>query len=128
MKLIRTEKEYDQALERLGQIFEAKDGSPEYDEAVILSLLIEKYEDTYHPIPEPADPIHLIRTRMEELGLKQKDLIEAIGSKSHVSEVLNFKRPLSLNMMRNLHDQFDLPVEILIKEYPLNREILKKLG
>lgn len=116
IKLIKTESDYDQALVRLEKIFDAKLGSKEGDELEVLAYLIEKYEDEHYPIG-PADPIEAIKFRMEQMGMKQKDLAEIIGYKSRVSEILNRKRKLSLEMIRKLHASLNIPTEILIQEY-----------
>ncbi len=116
IKPIKTEKDYEKALERLEMIFDAKQGTKEGDELEILSMLIEKYEDEHFPVDMP-DPIEAIKFRMEQLGLKQKDLIEVVGFKSRVSEILNKKRKLTLDMIRKLSDFLNIPVNVLIKEY-----------
>ncbi|MEL6652899.1 MAG: helix-turn-helix domain-containing protein [Bacteroidota bacterium] len=116
IKLIKTEEDYEQALARLEEIFDAPFGSPRGDEAEILGILIEKYEDEHYPIG-PADPIEAIKFRMEQMGMKQKDLAEIIGYKSRVSEILNRKRKLTLEMIRKLHASLKNPTEILIQEY-----------
>lgn len=120
MKLIRTEKEYDKALKRLNIIFDAKPKTKHGQEAELLALLIEEYEETNHFIDAP-DPIIAIRIRMEELELKQKDLVGVIGSKSIVSEVLNKKRTLTVNMIRNLSDKLKIAAKVLIQEYELQK-------
>ncbi len=116
MKVIKTEKEYQAALSRLEEIFDSKKGSKNADELELLSLLIEKYEDEMKPIDLP-DPIEAIKFRMDQLGYKQKDLAKAIGLKSRVSEILNKKRKLTIDMIRRLHDTLGIPTEVLIKEY-----------
>lgn len=116
MKVIKTEKEYQAALCRLEEIFDAKRDSKTADELELLSLLIEKYENEVSPIDLP-DPIEAIKFRMEQLGYKQKDLAQAIGLKSRVSEILSKKRKLTLDMIRKLHDTLGIPTEVLIKEY-----------
>src|SRR5210317_1856074 len=102
IKMIRTEDDYELALKRLEKIFDAPVESIEGDEAEILSILIEKYEDEHYPIG-PPDPIEAIKFRMEQMGMKKSDLAEIIGYKSRVSEILSRKRKLTLNMIRNLH-------------------------
>ena len=114
--IIKTEEEYNKALERMNEIFHAPQNSPEGDEAELLMLLIEKYEEDYYPIESP-DPVEAIKFRMEQLGLDQKDLAEVIGYKSRVSEILNRKRKLSLNMIRSLHRKLNIPYESLMAEY-----------
>lgn len=113
---IKNEQDYEQALERLEVIFDAKKGTSEGDELEILSILIDKYENEYFPIGFP-DPIEAIKFRMEQMGLKQKDLAEAIGFTSRVSEILNRKRKLTLEMIRNLHLQLNIPTEVLVQDY-----------
>lgn len=116
MKLIKTDQEYNIALKRLEKIFEAPPNTPLGDEAELLALLVEKYEEENYPIG-PPDPIEAIKFRMEQLGYKQKDLAEVIGLKSRVSEVLNRKRKLTLEMIRKLHQLLGIPAEVLVKEY-----------
>ena len=113
---IKTELDYDKALERLEIIFDAKKGTKEGDELEILSILIEKYEKENYPIEMP-DPIEAIKFRMEQLGMKQKDLAEVVGSKSRVSEILNRKRKLTIEMIRNLSQKLNIPSEVLIQNY-----------
>jgi len=120
MKLIRTEAEYDKALNRLEAIFDAKSRSKEGQEAEVLALLIEEYEDRLYPIDTP-DPIVAIQIRMEEMELKQKDLVGIIGSKGIVSEVLNKKRKLTVNMIRNLSEKLKIAARVLVQDYELNR-------
>ncbi len=116
MKPIKTKKDYNQALERLEKIFDAKKGSKEGDELEVLSILIEKYEDKNFPIELP-DPIEAIKFRMEQLGYNQADLAKVIGLKSRASEILNKKRKLSLEMVRQLHDKLNIPTDVLIQAY-----------
>lgn len=114
-KIIKSEDDYNIALNRIEEIFDAKPGSPEFDEMELLVKLVEIYEDEKYPISSP-DPISAIKFRMEQQGLKNKDLIPYIGSKSKVSEVLSGKRALSLNMIRKLNEGLGIPAEVLIKE------------
>ncbi len=116
LKIIKTEKDYQNALKRLELIFDAKKGSKDGDELELLSLLIDNYEKERYAIDFP-DPIEAIKFRMEQLGYKQKDLAEAIGLKSRVSEILNRKRKLTLDMIRKLHEVLGIPAEVLVKEY-----------
>ncbi|GAB2765756.1 helix-turn-helix domain-containing protein [Rhabdobacter roseus] len=118
IKLIRTEAEYQQALDRLEAIFNAPVGTPESDEADLLGLLIDEYEKKYYPIEAP-DPIEAIKIRMEEMQLKQKDLIQEMGGKSRVSEVLSRKRKLTVEMIRNLAVRLNLSATVLVKDYQL---------
>ncbi|WP_375580474.1 transcriptional regulator [Marivirga tractuosa] len=118
LKLIKTDGEYQKALKRLEEIFDAKIGTPESDEADILGLLIDEYEKKHFPIEAP-DPIEAIKIRMEEMDLKQKDLVGVIGGKSRVSEILNRKKKLTVEMVRNLALRLNLSVQILINDYKL---------
>ena len=116
IKPIKTEKDYQKALKRLEIIFDAHPGTKEGDELDILALLIERYEDEHYPIEAP-DPIEAIKFRMEQMGYKQKDLEEIIGYKGHVSEILNRKRKLTLEMVRKLHEKLNIPLASLIQAY-----------
>jgi HTH-type transcriptional regulator/antitoxin HigA len=118
-KIITTEQEYEKALNRLSAIFESNPDSPEGMEAELLVTLIEKYEKEQYPIALP-EPITAIKEALEMKGLKDKDLIPAIGSKTTVSLVLNRKRALTIDMIRNLHDLLGLPVDVLIQPYELD--------
>jgi HTH-type transcriptional regulator / antitoxin HigA len=116
IKPIRSEADYKNALERLEVIFDAKRGTKEGDELEILSILIDNYESENFPIEMP-DPISAINFRMEQMGLKQKDLVEMIGFKSRVSEIMNKKRKLTLDMIRKLNTNLKIPTEVLIQDY-----------
>ncbi|MBI1306758.1 MAG: transcriptional regulator [Bacteroidetes bacterium] len=114
--LIKNDQDYEQALKRLETVFDAAPNTVEGDEAEILTLLIDNYEKINYPIDAP-DPIEAIKIRMEELNLKQKDLVGLIGGKSLISEVLNKKRKLTLAMIRKLNETLNIPTEVLIKDY-----------
>jgi HTH-type transcriptional regulator/antitoxin HigA len=116
IKLIKTEKDYQKALKRLELIFDAKPDTKDGDELDLLGFLIEKYEEEHYPIDAP-DPIEAIKFRMEQMGYKQKDLAEIIGYKGRVSEILNRKRKLTLEMIRSLHEKLNIPLESLIRAY-----------
>ena len=116
IKIIKTESEYKKALDRLYEIFDAKIGTKDSDEADLLALVIEDYENKHHVIEAP-DPIEAIKIRMEELGMKQSDMIDIIGGKSQVSEVLNRKRKLTIKMIRNLKEKLNLPSDLLVQDY-----------
>jgi len=116
IKVIKNENDYQKALERLEVIFDAPIDSPEGDEAEILSILIEKYEDEHYPIG-PPDPIEAIKFRMEQMDMKKSDLAKIIGYKSRVSEIFSRKRKLSLQMIRKLHETLKIPYESLITDY-----------
>lgn len=116
IKPIKTKKNYQQALERLEIIFDAKKNSHDGDELEVLGILIEKYEDEHFPIGFP-DPVEAIKFRMEQLGYTQSDLANVVGLKSRASEILSKKRKLSLDMIRQLHDRLKIPTEVLIQSY-----------
>ena len=116
LKIIKNEKEYDEALNRIDELMELnpKIGTKESDELEILVLLVEKYEEINWNIATP-DPIEAIKYRMKEMNLKQKDLIPYIGNKSKVSELLNRKISLSISMIRNLSQALHIPAETLLR-------------
>jgi len=118
IKLIKTEEDYKLALNRLEVIFDSSIGTPESDEADVLALLVDEYEKQHYPIEAP-DPIEAIKIRMEEMHLKQADLIPEIGGKSRVSEILNKKRKLTVEMIRNLAVRLNLSAGVLIGDYQL---------
>jgi HTH-type transcriptional regulator / antitoxin HigA len=120
IKPIRSESDYRIALKRLEEIFDSPTGTPESDEADILGLLIDEFERKHYPIEAP-DPIEAIKIRMEEMHLKQSDLAEAVGGKNRVSEILNRKRKLTIEMIRNLTKRLDLSPGLLITDYQLSR-------
>ena len=110
---IRTDDDLRAALRRLEVVFQADEGTPEADEMEVLVTLIEAYENKHYPIG-PADPIEAIKFRMEQQGLTARDLEAYIGPSGRVSEVLNGKRPLSLRMIKRLHDGLRIPYESLL--------------
>jgi len=114
IKVLKTEEDYIQALKRLEVIFDAPEDSKDGDEAELLTILIEKYENEKYPIDAP-DPIEAIKFRMEQMNLDKKDLAAIIGYKSRVSEILGRKRSLTLKMIRNLHDKLKIPYESLME-------------
>ena len=116
IKLIKTEKDYKEALKLADKLFDAKPDTPDGDKLDLLVTLIELYEKKNFPIENPS-PLAAIKFRMEQLNLSQTDLIPIIGSKSKVSEVLSGKRTLSLNMIRRLSSELDIPAEVLIQPY-----------
>lgn len=118
IKPLKTEQDYEDALLRIEQLMDAESGTPAGDELDVLSLLVEKYEEVNHPIEAP-NPIEAIRFKMEQFGLKDKDLIEYIGQSGRVSEVLSYKRKLSLTMIRKLEKGLNIPAKSLIKDYEL---------
>lgn len=120
IRLIKNETDYRNALNRLDKIFDAPIGTSESDEADVLGLMIDEYEKKFYPIDTP-DPIEAIKIRMEEMHLKQIDLVPEIGGKSRVSEILNRKRKLTIDMIRKLKIRLNLSAELLIKDYQLVR-------
>jgi HTH-type transcriptional regulator/antitoxin HigA len=116
LKILKTAEEYEAALTRLEAIFDSKKGDETADELELLALLIENYENQHFVVDLP-DPIEAIKFRMDQLGYKQKDLAKALGQKSRVSEVLNKKRKLSIEMIRKLHETLGIPSEVLIRDY-----------
>ena len=121
VKPIKSEKDYRNALERLEVIFDAPIDTKEGDEAEILSLLIENYENEHYPIDAP-DPIEAIKIRMEELNMRQKDLVGIIGGKSRVSEILNRKKKLTVDMIRELERILHISASVLVNNYELSKK------
>lgn len=118
IKPIRSRKDYKAALDELYQTMDAPDGSEDFDRAELLSILIEKFEEEHFPIEAP-DPIEAIKYLMKEYGMSQTQLGEIVGGKSKASLILNKKRALSISMIRNLNRKMKIPLEVLIKEYPI---------
>lgn len=116
LKVIKTEEEYNLSFKRLEEIFDAQVGTQEGDELELISLLIDNYEKIHYPIDLP-DPIEAIKFRMEQLGFKPKDLAKILGFRSRVTEVLNKKRKLSLDMIRRLNRELHIPTAVLVQEY-----------
>ena len=116
IKPIRTKKDHEQVLTKLEMIFDSKKGTEKGDELNILGILIENYENEKFPIGFP-DPIEAIKFRMEQLGYNQTDLANVVGLKSRASEILNRKRKLSIEMIRQIHDKLNIPTEALIQAY-----------
>ncbi len=110
-KILKTEADYNTAIERTIEIFDAEPGHSDFDELEILLLLVKDYEDKHYTIPVP-DPIEAIKFKMKEAGLKNKDLIPYIGSEGHVSAILSGKRNLTLDMAKGLNTRFGIPPEV----------------
>lgn len=119
LKPIKSEKDYRESLERLEIIFDAPVNTKEGDEAEVISLLIENYENEHYPIGSP-DPIEAIKIRMEELNIRQKDLVGIIGGKSRVSEILNRKKRLTVEMIRKLEQILQISASVLVNNYQLS--------
>jgi HTH-type transcriptional regulator/antitoxin HigA len=113
---IKNKQDYQRALQRLEEIFDAEPGTKEGDELELLSILIDNYEQQGDAIDLP-DPVEAIRFRMDQLGLEQKDLAKLLGYKSRVSEILNKKRKLSLNMIRILQKELNISADVLVRDY-----------
>ncbi len=120
IKPIKSEQDYEEALERLEIIFDSPANTKEGDEAEILALLIENYENEHYLIEAP-DPIEAIKIRMEEMNLKQKDLVGIIGGKSRVSEILNKKKRLTVDMIRELERILHISASVLVNNYQLSK-------
>ena len=124
IKPIRTEADHDEALRAIEQLWGAAEGTPESDRLEVLITLVEAYERHHHPIG-PPDPIEAIRFRLEQQGASSyRTLIGVIGSRTRVYEVMRGDRPLSLAMIRRLHERFQIPVEVLIR--PIRKKGRKK--
>jgi len=118
IKPIRTEKDYELALTEIESLMEATPDSDDFDKLEVLTMLVENYEAVHYAIDIP-DPIEAIKFRMEQEGLIQNDLVDFFGNKSRVSEILNKKRKLTLEMIRNLNRHLNIPFENLLGEYRL---------
>ena len=120
IKPLKTETDYEEALSRINELMDAAPDSKEGDELDVLSVLVENYEAVHHAIGTP-DPIQAIRFQMEQFGLKDKDLIPLIGQSGRVSEVLTYKRKLTLPMIRKLEAGLNIRTKCLIQDYKLKR-------
>ncbi len=118
IKPIRTEADYETALEEIGRLWGAAYGSPEGDKLDILVTLVEAYEELHHPVP-PPDPIEAILHHLESQGLSRRDLEPYLGSRARVSEILNRKRALSLAMIRKLQEGLGISADVLVQPYEL---------
>lgn len=114
LKPIRTEADYEAALSEMERLWGAGSGTPDGDRLDVLATLVEVYEEKHHPM-DPPDPIEAIKFRMEQQGLTRKDLESIIGPRNRVADVLNRKRGLSIDMIRQLHDRFGISAEVLIR-------------
>jgi HTH-type transcriptional regulator / antitoxin HigA len=118
VKPIKTENDYEEALAEIEKLLETKPGTPDADRLEILTTLVEAYEDEHYAIPLP-DPVEAIKYYLESRGLTRRDLELYLGSRARVSEILNRKRPLSLEMIRRLHNGLGIPAEVLIQPYEM---------
>lgn len=116
-RIIKTEDEYEAALEEIGTLIgnDPPVGTPEADRLELLALLVKAYEDTYYPLEFPT-VIEAVRFRMDQEGLKQQDLAAIIGSKGRVSDMLNGKRSVSFSMAKALHKRLGIPAEIFLRD------------
>ena len=122
LKPIRTNADYKNALVEVERLWGAKSGTPKGDRLDVLATLIDLYEAKHFPM-DPPDPIEAIKFRLEQKGKDSRALIGVIGQRTRVYEVLQGKRPLSLNMIRNLHEKFDIPAEVLIQSARRGRKV-----
>ncbi len=115
LKLIKTRKQHQEALDWVDNMLDrkVKPTSPAGEKLQVVLLLIRHYEDVHYPIPMP-DPIDAIRLKMDELGLKNKDLVGEIGSKGYVSALLNKRKPLTLELAKIFHRKLDIPARVLL--------------
>ena len=113
--LIKTESDYDAALKEIDLLWGSPEDTVEGDRLDVLLVLVESYESKHHPV-DPPDPIEAIKFRMEQMNLTRKDIEPLIGSRGRVSEVFNHRRPLSLPMIRRLHNALHIPLESLVQK------------
>ncbi|MDP4265246.1 MAG: transcriptional regulator [Bacteroidota bacterium] len=115
LKIIRTRKQYQEYLDWVDKMFDkkVKPGTPAGEKVQVALVLIKQYEDANYPIPVP-DPIEAIKLKMQEMGLKNKDLVGKVGTKGYVSALLNKRKPLTLELARLFHRELDIPAEILL--------------
>jgi HTH-type transcriptional regulator/antitoxin HigA len=114
IKPIRSEADYEAALKEIEALVNSQPGTPEADRMDVLVTLVEAYEVKHYPIPEPDDPVGVLEYYMESRGLTRSDLLSYLGSKERVSEILNRKRGLSLEMIRRLHAGLGIPADLLV--------------
>jgi len=123
IKPIKTAKDHNNALERIDALWEAKVNTPEGDELDILITLVCVYKEQHHSIDAP-NPVEAIKFKMDQANLKPADLVKYLGQRSRVTEVLNYKRKLSLTMIRNLSNGLNIPLSSLVKEYVLKKRAI----
>lgn len=120
LKPIRTEADYEAALEEVERLWGAKSGTPDGDRLDVLATLIEVYEAKHYPM-DPPDPVEAIKFRMEQQGLTRKDLEPIFGTRNRTSEILNRRRGLSIEMIRQLHDRLGISADVLIRPSRLEK-------
>ena len=113
VRLIRNDADHNEALAEIDRLWDAKPGTAEEGKLELLAMLVHNFERSRHPLPS-ADPIEAIKFRMDQQGLTRKDMLPVFGTTARISEVLRGKRALTLDMIRKLHDMFDIPLESLI--------------
>ncbi len=113
---IKTKDDYQFSMKRIDQLIDCDENSDQEMELEVISLLVWDYEEKHYQIKKQS-PINAIKTRMEELGLKPKDLVSIIGDKSRVSDILSKKRKLTLNMIRSISKSLHIPIDTLVQEY-----------
>lgn len=115
LKIIKSKKQYQECLDWIDEQFDkkVKPGSVEGEKVQVALLLIKQYEDIHYPVPMP-DPIEVIKLKMQDLGLKNKDLVGKVGSKGYVSALLNKRKPLTLELARLFHKELSIPAEVLL--------------
>lgn len=119
LRPIRNEEEHETALAEIYSLWNVESGTPEADRLDVLVLLVEDFEKQHYPI-DPPDPIDMILFVMDANGLKQKDMLPYFGTRARASEILNRRRPLTLEMIRKLADGLKLPADLLVKPYALH--------
>lgn len=112
-KVLKTEEDYNNASRRLMEIFHANPNTPEGDELDLLMVLVKDYDDKHYELPE-LDALEVIKYKMQEMGMKAKDLEPIIGSKGHVSAILSGKREITLKMAQKLKNYFSIPAEVFL--------------
>ena len=118
---VRTEAQHREALSEIERLWKAAPGTPEGDKLDVLATLVEAYETEHFPMPE-ADPVEMLHFAIEGMGRSQTELAELLGSRSRASEILNRKRPLTLEMIRTISEAWHIPIALLAKDYRLERE------
>ena len=115
LKIIKTKKQYQEYLDWVDKQFDRriKPNSAEGEKVQVALLLIKQYEDIHYSIPVP-DPIEVIKLKMQDLGLKNKDLVGKFGSKGYVSALLNKRKPLTLELAKLFHRELSIPAEVLL--------------
>ena len=122
IKPIKSKADYEAALARIMILMDAEKDTPEGDELDVLGTLVEAYEAKLYAIAKP-NPVEAIRFRMEQYGLQDKDLVPYIGHSGRVSEVLNYRRKLTLPMIRRLNEGLKISTESLVQDYPLKEPV-----